>query len=190
MLRARIWAARLTLAGRLTGIHKEAWIPAAVTIGGCWATGPRPWALLPINAAAWLIWQWHQAGAYRRNAQDTMLARFHYRWAMAAIHDPENTPQLVAVHLERATRTEARALRRHQGRHTLAARAMTLTIRPRPGQPKQAGPKWAEAWITATRARFGFQTATDPIPAPLDINATQVTFGQERLPTEVRAVVA
>lgn len=61
---ARLWTARLTLAGRLAGIHKEAWIPTtAIVVGGLRAFGFSLGALVVANLAAWLAWQWRQAGA-------------------------------------------------------------------------------------------------------------------------------
>ena len=97
-------------------------------------------------------------------------------------------PTLVAVHIERATRGEARALRKHQGRHALTARTMTLVVRPKPDQA--AAKDWVQKFQATRKATYGFQTVTDPVPAPLDNNALEFKFGQERLPTEVRAVVA
>lgn len=183
----RLWTARLTLAGRLLAIHKEAWIPVAVALTGYRATGPTWLALIPANLALWLAWDWHHKGAYTRNAADTMLARFHYTWTLQQLADPDNTPQLVAVTIERASRRRARDIRRRQGRHALGALRMTLTVRPR---HEQIGKNWAETWTERTKVRFGFQTTTDPRPSPQDTNATIIEFGQERMPDEVRAVVA
>lgn len=183
----RLWTARLTLAGRLLAIHKEAWIPLAVALTGYQATGPTWLALAPANLALWLAWDWHHKGAYTRNAADTMLARFHYTWTLQQLADPDHTPQLVAVHIERAPRSRARDIRRRQGRHALGALRMTLTVRPR---HEQIGKNWAETWTERTKVRFGFQTTTDPRPSPQDTNATIIEFGQERMPDEVRAVVA
>ncbi len=184
---ARLWTARLTLASRLAGIHKEAWIPAAIVVGGLRAFGFSLGALVVANLAAWLAWQWRQAGAYRRNAEDTMLARFRYGWTLEELADPGTVPRLVAVTIERATRAEARAYRKLQGRHTLGAHAMTLVVRP---SVDQLAKNWMATWGERTQVRFGFQTMTDPKVADLDANARTVTFGQERVPTRVRAVVS
>lgn len=188
MATPRTWASRLTLAGHLAAIHKEAWIPAAVVIGTAWASGLHPIAtLVAANFATWLAYTWWHAGAYTRNAEDTLIQRFHHQWRLATETDPDNTPTLVAVHIERAPRPEARALRRNQGRHALGALSMKLVVRPKPDQA--AAKDWVPKFQASKKAEYGFQTATDPRPAPLDNNALEFTFGQERLPTEVRAVV-
>ncbi len=184
---ARLWFARLTLAGRLVGIHKEAWIPAAIVVAGLRVFGFSPWALVPLNGAVWLVLEWRHAGAYRRNAEDTMLARFRYGWKLEELADPGAVPRLVAVTIERATRAEARAYRKLQGRHTLGAHAMTLVVRP---SVDQLAKTWLATWGERTQVRFGFQTMTDPKVSDLDANASTVTFGQERVPTRVRAVVS
>lgn len=183
----RLHLARLTLAGRLLAIHKEAWIPVAVALIGYRATGPTWLALIPANLALWLAWDWHHKGAYRRNAEDTMLARFHYSWAIERLANPGDTPTLVAVTIERAPRRQARDIRKRQGRHALGARRMTITVRP---HHDQVGKNWAETWTERTKVRFGFQTTTDPRASTQDTNATVIEFGQERMPDEVRAVVA
>ena len=180
---------RSIYAAHLAGIHKEAWIPPTIATGITWASHYHPVATFAAaNLAAWLVYLWWRDGAYKRNAQDTLIQRFHHTWRLTAHTDPDNTPTLVAVHLERSTRAEARAIRRHQGRHALGARSMTLTVRPKPDQA--ATRDWVAKFQATRKATYGFQTVTDPQPAPLDNNCLLFTFGQERLPTEVRAVVA
>jgi hypothetical protein len=184
---------RCIYAAELIRIHKEAWIPTGIALVGtvalgAWLGWPTTWMIAPIALALFVANEWRRDGAYRKNAQDTLIQRFHHTWRLTQHSDPDNTPTLVAVHLERATRTETRAIRQAQGRHAIGALSMKLVVRPNKDQA--AAKDWVAKFQASKKAEYGFQSVTDPTPAPLDNNSLQFVFGQERLPTEVRAVVA